>query len=54
MTLNGGKLRKICFLWGKVKYAIEILHSEQIFIAFVCKKHDSKEKQTKIIKSSGL
>ena len=57
MTLNESKLRKIGFLGGKAKYAVEILHSEQIFIAFVCQKHGAKENKPKnqeVIRSTGF
>lgn len=54
MTLNESRLRKIGFLGGKVKYAEEILHNEQIFVAILCKKHGAKENKPKPNKSSGL
>lgn len=45
MIFNESKLSKIGFPGGKVKYAEEILHSEQTFIA--CKEHGAKENKAK-------
>lgn len=54
MSLNESKLRKIGFLGGKVKYAVEIPHGEKIFIAFVCKIMVLRKIKQKNSKSSGL